>query len=158
LVVLVGVTLFARRKIEHDARHEAKAIAVAVRADLERVASQYPVATLARQPGFNVDNAPDRLKVLDGRLWALVPQAGSGDRARIRRAAEALYDVQVGSRILNLMLIRAAFDRPAWTPEDMRHLYESKVHRPDPTLPSWDELLSGNSERAALEAVIALSR
>jgi 4-amino-4-deoxy-L-arabinose transferase-like glycosyltransferase len=159
LVVLLAVTFVARRKIEHDASHKAKDIATAVRADIDHVASQYPVDAHAQEPGFDVDDAPDRIKALDGKLWALVPQAGSGDRQRIRRAAEMLYDVQVGSRILNLMLIRAAFSGvDPWTPDDVRQLYESKVLRPDPTLPTWDELLSGDSARAARKAVIALGR
>src|SRR4029079_18473849 len=42
LVIVLAVGFVARRKVEHDTSRKAKALAVAARPDIDRVASQYP--------------------------------------------------------------------------------------------------------------------
>jgi hypothetical protein len=158
LVVVIGITLALRQKVEHDARDKARTIAIEARREIDAVAAAYPVDANAVEPKFDPSADAEPLYKLDGELWALLPQTNAHDRPRVRRAAETLYDAYIAQRMLSLTLVRLAFSQPGWKPVDAKVRYESKIRHDDPTLPTFDHLLAGTSAREAVAALAELRR
>jgi 4-amino-4-deoxy-L-arabinose transferase-like glycosyltransferase len=158
LVAVVGITITARLRIEHDAGRSARMLAIQARPAIDLLASRFPVAPAAQRPVIDVGAISDRLYTLDGELWKLVPQVSPKDEPIVRAAAERLYDASVPTRLLVLIMLQTTARQPhSWTFAEVQATYETR-RAANSTLPTWSALLAGTSINQARQAILTLSR
>jgi 4-amino-4-deoxy-L-arabinose transferase-like glycosyltransferase len=163
IAVVVVTTAFAWRSGTH--RQARRAVEIAVARDesaIDALIEQYRARVPAKEPPRLVQRDLDRIQDLTAVLGNRAPQVAGGLRPGVTDALRAVRVASHEANVISLLsaaeFLHATTEHRSPSRDAVRTRYEREIRPDDPTLESWNEVLSGRPLQRARLAVGELRR